>query len=519
MNKTTVEHLSIALEREVVLLDSAKTYDIDSLGILNHTNEGLFRKSKDNVIKKALVESYEVEEDGLTWTFHLKKGMRWSNDVEITAHDFVYAFRRNVTLNEFTPFSFFYREASFKNIEEILLGDLPVSELGVKAGDDYTLVFELSKPIAYMESLLTYPVFLPINEEFCVSKGDEYGTSIESTLISGPYSISKWDNGNEIVLLKNDKYYNSKNISVEETSFKVVKEYEKNIELYKADGLDVIDLWSGYIKEIPEDLDWKGVHSNTMVGMQIQKKESILSNINARKALSYAIDREYICNNVLSGLPEPANYLIPYNFAYNIEGKDFRDFSKEYISYDSKTAENYWNKAKDELGIETAELGIIIDSFLFDMEGIAETIKNQLTTNLEGLEVNIYIDRYSSELAIFRSAPEDAVLVLTSHSGYYPDPMAYLEIFESDNPYNNGGFINSEYDSIMESCRNGELANNAEPRWEALQRAEAILLEEDCGFYPLWQRKKPIVMKSELTNLIKNPLAPMWGYWEVEKSN
>jgi len=66
MNKTTVEHLSIALEREVVLLDSAKTYDIDSLGILNHTNEGLFRKSKDNVIKKALVESYEVEEDGLT---------------------------------------------------------------------------------------------------------------------------------------------------------------------------------------------------------------------------------------------------------------------------------------------------------------------------------------------------------------------------------------------------------------------------------------------------------------------
>jgi len=515
-DSSVIQKLNLSTDQPITTLDITKVYDNPSREILINTTHGLFRKGQYSRAEKALVDTYKVSDDGLKWTFNLKKGIMWSNGAEVKADDFAYAFYRQVALKEHGASNVYYREAAIKNIDEILFEGHSIDELGVKATDEYTLVLELSRPIAFMENILTLPAFYPINRAFCEEQGETYGSDIDSMLFNGPYVVSKWDSENEMVLTKNPYYYDLEEIEIDEISYKVITDYDEKLELYKNGGLDILYLWNDYLEEFEEHPDLIKKHTNVMVGIQVKKAGALLSNDNARKAFSHVIDKEYITENLFKGLPEPANYLVPYGFAYTSEGVDFRDSVKEYRSYNREKAISYWNKAKKELSFETVEIGLVADRFRFDVDEVLEVIKEQLTTSFDGIKVNIYYSPYSSRSALLHDAREDTVLILTSIAGDYADPLTYLEAFESESYYNNKSYDNAEFDSIIESCRSGALVFDKEARWKALQDAEQTIIEEDLVFYPLWKKRKGYLQNPQITNIIQDPLYSIRGFWDVE---
>ncbi|MED4971211.1 ABC transporter substrate-binding protein, partial [Parageobacillus toebii] len=139
--------LNLLETSEIPSLDSALATDQVSFIVLNNVMEGLYRLGKDNKPVPGVAESYEVSEDGKTYTFKLRKDAKWSNGDPVTAHDFVFAWRK--VLDPKTASEYAYIMYDIKNAEEVNQGKLPVDQLGVKAVDDYTLQVELKNPIPY----------------------------------------------------------------------------------------------------------------------------------------------------------------------------------------------------------------------------------------------------------------------------------------------------------------------------------------------------------------------------------
>lgn len=214
--------LNLLETQEIPTLDPALATDEVSFIVLNNVMEGLYRLGKDNKPVPGVAESYEVSQDGKVYTFKLRKDAKWSNGDPVTAHDFVFAWRR--VLDPKTASEYAYIMYDIKNAEEINQGKLPVDQLGVKALDDYTLQVELKNPVPYFVSLTVFSSFMPQNEKFVKSQGEKYGLEANTTLYNGPFVLSEWKHEQGWTYKKNPNYWDKDNVKLETINVKVVKD-------------------------------------------------------------------------------------------------------------------------------------------------------------------------------------------------------------------------------------------------------------------------------------------------------
>lgn len=174
------------------------------------------------ILQPCLAESWECSEDGLTWTFHLRKGVKWMTaDMEeygadVVADDFVYSASRilDSSLTQVSKTSDILYV--IKNAEAYFNGECDWEDVGVKAIDDYTLEYTLEQPVAYFESMLSYVCFMPCNREFGEEMGEDFGTSNYTYLYCGAYILTDWEPGAYRVLKRNPTYWDIDNIHIEE---------------------------------------------------------------------------------------------------------------------------------------------------------------------------------------------------------------------------------------------------------------------------------------------------------------
>ncbi|MDH4421923.1 MULTISPECIES: peptide ABC transporter substrate-binding protein [Bacillus] len=497
--------------QEIPTMDTSKSTDTLGAQILGNTMEGLYRLDKDNKPIPAAAESSTKSEDGKKYTFKLRKDAKWSNGDPVTAKDFVYGWQRLLDKNTAAEYAFiaYY----IKNAEAINKGEKPVTELGAKAVDDYTLEVELEKPVPYFLNLLAFPSYYPLNEKFVKEKGDKFGLEADTTVYNGPFVMSSWKHEQGWQLKKNDKYWDKKTVKLEEINYSVVKEVATKVNLYDTGSIDFTLLSGEFVDKYKSNKDEYGEYaeSSTFFLRLNQKRngqDTPLKSKKLREAIALSVDKKGLANVILNNGSKATDQLVPKGLATGPDGKDYQDTFKNGLKQDTKKAAAAWEEAKKELGKDQ----VTIELLSYDdgtAKKIADYVKDQIEKNLKGVTINTKIQPFKQKLKL--ESAQDYEISYAGWSPDYADPMTFIDMFESKSPYNQMSYSNPKYDEMVQKAGN-ELLSDPKKRWETLGKAEKLFLEEDAGLVPLYQTGRSYVMKPNVKGIVKHNISPEYSF-------
>ncbi|ALQ69159.1 peptide ABC transporter substrate-binding protein [Bacillus cereus] len=497
--------------QEIPTMDTSKSTDTLGSQILGNTMEGLYRLDKDNKPIPAVAESSTKSEDGKKYTFKLRKDAKWSNGDPVTAKDFVFAWQRLLDKNTASEYAFiaYY----IKNAEAINKGEKPLTDLGAKAVDDYTLEVELEKPVPYFLNLLAFPSYYPLNEKFVKEKGDKYGLEADTTVYNGPFVMSSWKHEQGWQLKKNDKYWDKKTVKLEEINYSVVKEVATKVNLYDTGSIDFTLLSGEFVDKYKSNKDEYGEYSEAStfflrLNQKRNGQDTPLKSKKLREAIALSVDKKGLANVILNNGSKATDQLVPKGLATGPDGKDYQDTFKNGLKYDPKKGAAAWEAAKKELGKDQ----VTIELLSYDdgtAKKIADYVKDQIEKNLKGVTINTKIQPFKQKLKL--ETAQDYEISYAGWSPDYADPMTFIDMFESKSPYNQMSYSNAKYDEMVQKAGN-ELMGDAKKRWETLGKAEKLFLEEDAGLVPLYQTGRAYVMKPNVKGIVKHNISPEYSF-------
>ena len=460
------------MEAEPSSLDPQLLTDMGGFMITGLTYEGLVRLNEKNEVVPAGAESWEKSKDGTVWTFKLRKGMKWSNGDALTAKDYVNGMKRGLepaTASEYAFLMFYIKGAEDYNGGKIK----DFNQVGIKAKDDYTIEFTLSKPAPFFDKTLVMPVYYPINAKALDQFKDKYATEANKSIYSGPYTIEKWTQDNKVILKKNPNYWNAANTKFDTLKALMVSDFNAATNYFENKELDLtkisLEKKASYVGK-PE---LKEVPDGRVYYLAFNTKAPGLKNKKIRQALSLAIDRKNLVSNVLNGSGIVASGVV--SEGTKGENDDFRkEVGDLYAQYKNVNVKALFDEGLKEEGLTPDKLNLTLT---VDEKGSGkkegEFYQSQWKEKL-GLDVNVETITYKERLS--RAKSGDFQIVRYAWGPDYADPMTYLEIFQtSAGQINVAKFSDPEYDKLVEFAKK-EQDNKA--RMDAMKKAEKILMDD-----------------------------------------
>lgn len=505
--------LNLAESAAIPSVDSAIVEDAVGFNVLNNVNEGLYRLNEENIAEPAMAAEEATEsEDGLTYTFKLRDA-KWSDGTPVTADDFVFAWQRAIDPATGSPYGPFMMSGTVKNATAISEGKMDKKELGIVAKDEKTLEVTLERPVPYFLSLMSFGTFYPQKEEFVTEKGDAYATNSENLLYNGPFTLTEWDGtGGSWKYVKNDHYWDADNVKLTEINVNVVQDSATAVNLYQDGKLDRAGVSGDLAMQYQDDPEAVTQAETSVFYFKFNQmkdgKETPLANVNIRKAIAMAFQKEDLADVVLANGSIPANFLVPKDFAYDENKKDFRELSGDHLEYNVEEAKEFWKKGLDELGVDSLELEILGGDTELSKK-MDEYFQSQLETNLEGLKIKLKEVPFAVRLELDEAQNYDIQV-----SGWGPDfqdPISFLDLFVTDGTNNLMSFSNKEYDQLIADSK-GDLALKPEERYEAFAKAEKILLDDEAAIAPIYQRGLIFLEKPYFKGLVSHPFGADYSY-------
>ena len=501
--------MNVMLETPVESLDPQQATDGTSFEVIADYTDGLMQMDADGQAVPAIAESYDLSDDGLTYTFHLRSDAKWSNGTPVTAADFVFAWQRAVDPAVASEYAYMLSDiGQVKNAAEIIAGEKDKSELGVTAVDDVTLQVELNVPVSYFLSLMYFPTFYPVNEEFFNSCGDTFATSPETTLSNGAFVLDSYEPAaTAFHLTKNADYYDAAKVQLSGLSYQVIQDSQQALMNYQTGVLDTTLVNGEQVDQVKDDPEFMTVGAGYLwyVSPNMSAVPE-LANLNVRLAMTMAIDRDAITADVLKDGSAATYTAVPTEFAAGPDGSDFSgDQSKfsDVCRFDAAAAADYWAKGLEELGITELSLDMVVDADDAPQK-VAQVLKEQWETTLPGLTVNLVVEPKKQRVQDMQEG--NFQLGLTRWGPDYADPMTYLGMWITDNSNNYGLWSNADYDAIIAECTTGDLCTDAEGRWARLYDAEQIVMDE-AVIYPLYTQCNAEMLSSKVTGVDYHPVA------------
>jgi oligopeptide transport system substrate-binding protein len=481
-----VQELHVMEGAEPPQLNSGQSTDAVSFEVLNAVMAGLTRPDKDGTPLPEIAESWDISEDGLTYTFHLRDA-QWSNGTPVTANDFKYAWMEVLNPENAAQYSFIMTDY-IKNAAEYFNGEVAAEEVGIKVIDDKTLEVQLVSPTAYFLSLTSFPTYLPINEAFHKEAGDKYASEKEYLLYNGPYVLSEWKHEQKWVYEKNATYWDADTVKLNKITVDIVKDSATSLNLYEAGDVDTVGLSRENVPLYQDDPNFFTRTDLTHFYLVFNQDEDnyqgpnpeavkALNNPKVRKALSMAIDRQTYVDIVLNNGSRPAYGLVPPGLT------DFRDKNGDLFTEDAEEAKRLLEEGLAEAGV-APENFTSVRYLTGDNEGsrkTAEFFKENFRQVL-GLDLDIAAVTFQERLKRSREGNFD--IVLSGWGPDYNDPMTFMDLFVSYGPYNDGKYESAEYDRLIEAAK---AETDVEKREQLMLDAEKILMDE-MGIAPLYFR-------------------------------
>ena len=512
--------MNVMLETPVESLDPQQATDGTSFEVIADYTDGLMQMDADGQAVPAIAESYDLSDDGLTYTFHLRSDAKWSNGTPVTAADFVFAWQRAVDPAVASEYAYMLSDiGQIKNAAEIIAGDMDKSELGVTAVDDTTLQVELNVPVSYFLSLMYFPTFYPVNEEFFNSCGDTFATSPETTLSNGAFILDSYEPAaTAFHLTKNADYYDAGRIQLSGLNYQVIQDSQQALMSYQTGALDTTLVNGEQVDQVKDDPEFKTVGAGYLwyVSPNMDAVPE-LANLNVRLALTMAIDRDAITGDVLKDGSAPTYTAVPPEFAAGPDGSDFSADQEKFADVctcDATSAADYWTKGLEELGITELSLDMVVDADDAPQK-VAQVLKEQWETTLPGITVNLVVEPKKQRVQDMQDG--NYQLGLTRWGPDYADPMTYLGMWVSGNSNNYGLWSNADYDAIIDECTTGDLCTDAEGRWERLYDAEQIVMDE-AVIFPLYTQCNAEMLSAKVTGVEYHPVALNRVYKDAVKT-
>ncbi|EOG9006427.1 peptide ABC transporter substrate-binding protein [Staphylococcus pseudintermedius] len=484
------------IAQDMSSLDTAKVTDSVSFDKFNQVYEGLYTlDGHDNAQPGVAKGQPKISDDGKTWTIELRKNAKWSNGDPVTAHDFVFAWRR--VLDPDTASEYAYIMYDLKNAEQINTGKKKPSELGVKALDDYTLQFELEKPIPYYKEMLAFGTFLPQNEKVVKKFGDRYGTTAEKAVYNGPFKVKQWAVEDKILLVKNDKYWDKDVVKLDKINYKVLKDGQAGASLYDTESVDDTIISSEQVDKYKgTPALQKRLLAATFYLKLNQDAVPALKNKDMRLALAKAVDKQAYVDAVLNNGSAPSDGFTSKETAKAPDGKDYPEQIKSPLKYNPDEARANYEKAKKALGQSEFTFKMNTDDTPANKIS-AEFIKAQIEKNLPGVTIKIQQLPFKQRIAREQSGKYE--ISISGWGPDYPDAMTFLNIMTTGNSSNNTGWSNKEYDQKIKDA-NGPLLSDVKKRNQTLVEAEELLLAE-APIAPIYQKGEAHLTNPQVKNL------------------
>nr|WP_321023126.1 peptide ABC transporter substrate-binding protein [Clostridium neonatale] len=489
--------LKVHIDVEVASMDPQVAVDGTSFEVLAAVTEGLYSLDADGSAIPAMADKVEKSEDGLTYTVTLKDA-KWSNGTPVTANDFVFAWRRLVDPKTASEYAFMGGIAGLKNADDISAGKVSPDQLGVTAKDDKTLVIELDTPVPFFESLMAFPSFFPVNEEFYNKCGDKFATTVDTILCNGAFKVTSYEPAaTTINLEKNADYWDANKVQLSGIQYQVIKDSQQAMLAYQNGDLDVATLSGEQVEQFQADPEFQSIMAGYLWYISPNLKTPGLENENLRKALALSYDKDAIVNNILKDGSIKADFAVPTLLATGPDGKDFRDGTDTYLSTDKAKALEYYDKAKEELGKDSFSYTMIVED-TESAQNVAQFIQAEIQKTLPGVTINI--ETMPKKNRVERMQEGTFELGLTRWGPDYADPMTYLDMWTTDSPNNYGFWSNAEFDQIIQSAKKGELALDVNARWDALKKAEKMVMDE-AVIFPVYQKGNAVMIKKNVSGI------------------
>ena len=490
---TTKKRVTYTLREDIPSADPQNSNSISSASANIHMLACLTRNVEGEV-KGDAAESWDIYDDGLVYTFHLRDGLKWSDGVDVTADDYVYGMQRLMDPEQACDYAFI--GYILKNGAAVNNGEVPVEELGVKALDDKTVEITLEHPAVYFESMASMCSLGPARKDLVEKYGQEYAADPEKAAYNGPFMMTEWKHGDQLVMSKNPNYWDADSIKLDEICIKTVAEAKTAVAMWENGEVDITIVPTEMSKQYEENSEFYFTGADDYI-MLNQTEGKALANKNLRFALNYAINRKEYNTLVNNDVYEPAQRLVLPNVtsADSTYGERY-PYTPFPLENDDATAKDYLAKAMEELGVSNAA-DIKLELLTTDTEGAkkqAEVLQEQFQKNL-GITVEIKQVTYKQRLEMEQKKEYD--MVVTGWVPDYSDAYSYLELWISDGQYNHSGYNNARYDELLAAS---QTETDAEKRQDMLFEAEQIFLGEDSALVPLQLRRDQYLVNPKLEN-------------------
>ena len=517
--KVSGKILTIEMGPEVESIDPALNTTNDGANYLTYLFDNLLRTDKDGKVVPSLAQKYEVSDDGLTWTFHLRDGLKWSDGSDFTANDFVYSWQRMVDPDVAAPYAETvlgmvegYDEAIGKPDEKGNQTTTPdITKLRVEAPDDKTFVVHMSHPTPYFDKLAAFAALSPVKKDVVEAKPDGWTLDPKTYISTGPFKLAEWKSGSYLMLEKNENYWNKDAVKLDGIKCLLMGDQNAAFSAYEAgDALMIKDIPTQEITTLQKRPDYRLDPQIGTYFIDLNNTLDEFKDAKVRQALSLALDRKYISETITAGTYTPAKGFVPAGVV-DWDASAWEDHITDpsvYINVDDY--QGNLAKAKELLKEAGHENGAGLPTIVYSTNDqsyhkkIAEYLQ-QVWGEL-GVKVEVNIVEWKSFTPQRRSGNYQA-----ARDGWvmdYNDPSNILQLTSTGNGNNSSKYSNPEYDALLEKA-----ANEADPqtRFGYFHQAEEMLMR-DMGVTPLLYYNEMYLQSDK----IKDSYHTTDGIWHFE---
>lgn len=462
---------------EVQSLDPHKIEGVPESNINRDLFEGLLISDVDGKPSPGVAEKWE-NKDFKVWTFHLRKDAKWSDGTPVTSQDFVYSWQRLANPNTASPYASYLQYGHIVNIDDIIAGKKPVTDLGVKALDDHTFEVTLSEPVPYFYKLLVHSSVSPVPRA-AVEKFGEKWTQPANIVTNGAYKLKDWVVNERIVLERNTNYWDNAKTVINQVTYLPISSEVTDVNRYRSGEIDMtynnmpIELFQKLKKEIPNE-----VHVDPYLCTyyyEINNQKAPFNDVRVRTALKLALDRDIIVNKVKNQGDLPAySFTPPYTDGAKLVEPEWFKWSQEKRNEEAK-------KLLAEAGY-TAEKPLTFD-LLYNTSDLHKKLaiaaasiwKKNLGANvkLENQEWKTFLDtRHQGNYDVSRAG----------WCADYNEPTSFLNMVLSDSSNNTVHYKSPVFDKLIADTL--KVTDEAQ-RSELYSKAEQQL-DKDSAIVPVY---------------------------------